>query len=148
MIILDLDNTICDDSWRVPYIDWDNENVFDRFHAYHSLHAFDQAANFDLFANRDEQYIVMTARPQLYEATTREWLQRNGILCELLLMRPIDSHAPSLQVKEQQLKIVERTYGLESITAAFDDRVDICALFGKYGVPAFCRPIHEGLYDK
>ena len=70
VIILDLDNCIADDSWRIPKINWAAEDPLNRYHDYHSLSGFDTAHNHDLYINTRCDIVIFTARPIMYRALT------------------------------------------------------------------------------
>jgi len=143
-IILDLDNTIADDSWRIPKINWQRQNPLDRYHDYHSLSAFDKVGNDHLLATR-HHILIFTARPVRYRAITEEWLRRNGIEYEHLLMRNDNDHCHSVVLKAKMLNWLPEMYGIawDKIFAAYDDRKDVVEMFEKCGIAAACVPIHD-----
>lgn len=144
--IVDLDNCIADDSWRIPRINWQKSNPMDRYHDYHSLSAFDATGNMDIFAEHAQaECIVFTARPTAYAAVTREWLRRNGIVVKHLLMRNNNDHRHSLDLKRTMLGWLEDAYEvpLNRVVAAYDDRADVVEMYRSKGIPAFRREIHK-----
>lgn len=145
IIILDLDNTIADDSWRIPKINWQHSDPMRRYHDYHSLSAFDQPGNRDLFENQPHDIVVFTARPVAYHAVTEEWLYRNKIPARALLMRNNEDHRKSVELKHEQLNWLVQHYNfsLQDIAGAYDDRPDVVEMFVKLGIKAECRPIHN-----
>lgn len=137
-LILDLDNCISDDEWRVPMINWEHQDLFQRFHTYH-IHAFgDRAENTHLFS-AEPPVVIMTGRPFAYWRITTRWLQHNHIPYVALFMRPDgDCHVPAPEVKRQQLY---RMYGSmwagpADIVCAYDDRQDIVAMYRAEGLNA------------
>lgn len=145
-IILDIDNCIADDSWRIPRINWKAENPFDRYHDYHSLSAFDQSGNRDLFLGCKHDIIIFTARPLIYRAATVEWLSRNGVACALMLMRDMEDHRHSVELKKMQLEVLIERSDLEitDIVAAYDDRPDVISMYKGMGIEgAQLRSIHD-----
>ena len=102
MIILDLDNCIANDEWRIPAINWHKKDPTARYHDYHALAAFDTAYNHCLWAGK--RCAIFTARPIAFRAPTVEWLRRAGVQVEFILMRNDDDHRPSCDLKETQLK--------------------------------------------
>lgn len=148
-IILDLDNTIANDAWRIPRIDWKEPDPFKRYHAYHSLAPFDEAGNHDLFVNTPHEIIIMTARPVHYHAQTEEWLLRHGIDPALILMRNTSDHVHSRELKRQQLCSLKPSYGIlrENIVCAYDDRQDVIDMYRRtLGIKAEVRRIHNVPY--
>lgn len=144
MIILDLDNCIADDEWRIPRINWQHEDPFRRYHDYHSLSPFDEVGNADLLKT-EHGIAIFTARPEHYRALTEEWLRHNDITFKHLLMRNNDDHRHSLQLKREQLDHLRRFHGVPfcSIIAAYDDRPDVVAMYRAAGIKAEVRAIHD-----
>lgn len=144
MIILDIDNTIANDGWRIPRIQWQHDDPMRRYHEYHSLSAFDQAGNHDLFVGRSD-VIILTARPVHYRSITEEWLRRNGVNYEILIMRNDDDHSHSKDLKRKQVGWLRSLYEvpLDSITCAYDDRLDVVEMYRSIGIHALVRGIHD-----
>lgn len=145
-VIVDLDNCIADDAWRIPRINWAKSNPLDRYHDYHSLSGFDQLGNEDiLLAPRHERLVILTARPLSYRAITEEWLHRNGVNYWHLLMRNTSDHRSSLELKRTMLGWLQELYNvpLRQVVAAYDDRPDIVEMFREHGLPAQVRSIHD-----
>lgn len=144
-IILDIDNTIANDAWRIPKINWSIENPAARYHDYHSLSAWDEPGNTELFIGSQHNIAVFTARPVAYRATTEEWLKRAGVEYNILIMRGEDDHRHSRDLKRHQLHSLlahfDTGYGM--IEAAYDDREDVIEMYRKFGINAHVRPIHN-----
>lgn len=143
-IILDLDNCISDDRWRIPMIRWEREDLTLRYQLYHALCWADEPGNTDLFRNQKYGIIIMTARPDTVGDRTELWLEENGIRWETLLMRPKDEHGMSARVKQNQLLSLP-TFGipLHDIACAYDDRPDVVAMYRSNGIRAEVRAIHN-----
>ena len=143
-IIVDLDNCIADDSWRIPRINWQKRDPLERYHDYHSLAAFDKVCNEDILSGVS-QSVVFTARPTMYHAATEEWLRRNNVPFKHLIMRNNNDHRPSLELKRTMLHWLPELYDVRwsSIAAAYDDRADVVEMYRKHHVPAFVRSVHE-----
>ncbi len=148
MIILDLDNCIADDGWRISKIDWNFDDPNMRYHRYHSLAPFDTAANHDLIERaRQEGYVISTARPIFYRHSTEEWLKR--LICVKpmgVFMRGIGDHRKSVELKKDHLVIAREIQHLapsKGVGAAFDDRPDVVSMYIEQGIPAFVRKIHD-----
>jgi len=145
-IIVDLDNCIADDAWRIPKINWAKSNPMERYHDYHLLSGFDRPGNLEIFnAHPDASVIIFTARPVHYHAVTREWLKRHAIDYEFLVMRNNDDHRPSLELKRMMLHWLPHAYDvqLDWIVGAYDDRADVVAMYKQHGINAHCRGIHN-----
>ena len=144
-VILDLDNCIADDAWRIPRINWQKSSPLERYHEYHSLSGFDRVGNTDLFSEGHHDVIVFTARPVLYSAITHEWLERNGIRAKHVVMRNNDDHRHSVELKRHMLHWLPELYGVpwQEIVAAYDDRPDVIEMYKKHHIPAHLRCIHD-----
>lgn len=147
-VIVDLDNCISDDSWRIPHINWQKSNPLERYHDYHSLAAFDQIGNEDIiFSARAgvDQVVIFTARPVMYRAATEEWLRRNNVPFKYLIMRNNNDHRPSLDLKRSMLHWLPELYDVpwHSIVGAYDDRPDVVEMYRKHHMPGYLRSIHD-----
>lgn len=145
-IIVDLDNCIANDAWRIPRINWQKSNPMDRYHDYHSLSAWDELGNTDIFAEHPgARVIVFTARPVLYAAITQEWLKRKNIQYDYLVMRNNNDHRPSLELKRTMLGWLPEIYKvpLSDVVAAYDDRQDVVDMFSAKGIAARRRKLHD-----
>lgn len=145
VLILDIDNCIADDSWRIPRINWEIEDPLNRYHDYHSLSAFDSAHNHDLYINTRCDIVIFTARPIMYRALTEEWLKRHGVGYQLLMMRDMNDHRPSVELKHNQLMALFNNTEVKAgdIVGAYDDRPDVVELYRKFGIPAEVRFVHD-----
>lgn len=143
--ILDLDNTISNDGWRIPRIRWANSDPDARYHEYHSLSGFDSAGNNHLFEGK-KGVIIFTARPSVFRPITEEWLKRNGINHKLLLMRELGDHRPSVELKLAQLSSLDSLYSIhrKEIALAADDRQDVINMYLEQGLR--CAEVHS-LHD-
>lgn len=145
-IIVDLDNCIANDAWRIPKINWQKSNPMDRYHDYHSLSGYDELGNTEIFAEHaNAKVLVFTARPVLYHAVTEEWLRRKGVPYECIVMRNNNDHRPSLELKRSMLKWMPELYEvpLERIVAAYDDRPDVVEMYKTHGITAHKRQLHN-----
>lgn len=146
-IIVDLDNCIADDAWRIPKINWSKPTPIARYHDYHSLSGFDAIGNLRIFdEHADCGLIIFTARPELYRALTHEWLTRRGVPYERLFMRGNEDHRDSIELKRTMvLNLPEFYYGiaLEDIAAAYDDRQDVVDMYRSYKITAHRLEIHN-----
>jgi hypothetical protein len=146
MKIVDLDNCISEDRWRVETIDYAIVDTMKRFHRYHSLAPWDRCVPGDVL-DGPEPIIIFTARPVLYRDMTLEWLRRNGVQPLHLLMRNNDDHRPSLDLKFAQLGWLRHLYDvpLEAISVAYDDRPEIVDMYRRCGLNGQIRAIHPDI---
>lgn len=141
MIILDIDNCISNDEWRIGCIEWDAHG-FARYHRYHSLAPWDECMQSRLFRGKD--CAVITARPEFYRHITFEWLRRAGVTILHLLMRGNEDHRPSVEVKRDRLQPLLRWK--KEIEAAYDDNPAIVEMYRAHGINAEVRALHDHPY--
>lgn len=145
-IILDLDNTISDDAWRIKHIDWTSDDPMTRYNKYHSLAPFDSVGNKELFEGVGHSIFVFTARPVQHRIQTEHWLQMNGISPMAVYMRHNNDHRHSAELKLSQLAWMLCDFGLfvGDIAGAYDDRPEVIEAYKKAGiVNAHVRSIHD-----
>lgn len=144
-VIVDLDNCIADDAWRIPRINWQKSNPMERYHDYHSLSGFDALGNRDIVDQHCVENIILTARPTLYRAITEEWLARNRVPYKYLIMRNNDDHQHSAALKRQMFYWLPALYNVAwtDIVAAYDDREDVIDMFCQHRIDAHVRCIHD-----
>ena len=140
-IIVDLDNCICDDAWRVHHIRdrLPGKSEFDRHHDYHLLAGFDNGKNLDIIGGRaPSEVIIMTARPAHYRAIAETWLNKWQVPYDVLIMRNDKDHRPSVMVKRDQLGWLQAHYNTElsDIDAAHDDHPEIVQMYRDHGLNA------------
>lgn len=145
LIILDLDNCISDDEWRIPLIDWTQRDPIRRYAKYHAAAPADECGNRHLFEGRAAA--VFTARPECYRAQTATWLREKGVPVRHLFMRPMRDHRPSRLLKMAQLARLLSAYRVtgppsELIVAAYDDRADVVQMYREAGLNAHVAYIH------
>lgn len=139
IVILDLDNCIVDDAHRIPFIDWTQRDPDARYDPYHARIEFDGAPfHRHAWAQAGVRNFIFTARPETYREQTRNWLDRHGVSCSVLLMRPEGDHSASVALKSRMLDVVANDHprsplaGL--IRAAYDDREDVIEMYRSRGV--------------
>ncbi len=141
--ILDLDNCISDDGWRIPFINWQKDRQ-NRYHEYHQLAPFDKLGNKGLLTS-PHKLIVFTGRPVYFHAATEHWLQQHFITITHLIMRNNDDLSNSADLKQKQLSWLLGHYlsSHDTIADAFDDRPDVVAMYRAHGIDAHVRAIHN-----
>jgi hypothetical protein len=140
-IILDLDNCISDDGWRIPYI-YPTLTGFKKYHDYHSLSAFDEIKNtFIIGDNFGSEIIIFTGRPQIYHMITIEWLNRKDIVPFLLFMRPEGNNDNNVKLKYDYLQqLTDDMRG--NIVCAYDDNYEVINMYKHHNIPARLIQIH------
>ena len=142
--LLDLDNCISNDGWRIPFINFEEKHPDKRYHQYHMLSAFDEFCNRQVCGVPGTTIIILTARPEVYRNVTEKWLEKNGVNWDMLLMRDDGDHRHSVDLKRAML---ERLYTLgvrrSAIVKAWDDREDIVEMYKSQGIDAGVVKCHN-----
>lgn len=142
MILVDLDNCLSDDSWRIPLVKWEHDNLFLRYHPYHMAIPGDNVANGHMVTTT-ERVVITTSRPVQYKWLTRMWLDYHKINYAALLMREReDGELTSPEVKRKAVQTIRRVQPGTIITMAYDDRPDVIAMYQQEGIPAQHVAIH------
>lgn len=142
-VIIDLDNCISDDGWRIAMVRHDLPRDR-RWDSYHSASFLDSARNHDIYSQQNTLNIICTARPRKYEELTMRWLKENRVPWEHLMMRSNGEHSPAVDVKRSMVRSLP-SFGIEKadIAMAYDDKPDIVAMYRAEGLPAIRRYIHK-----
>lgn len=142
--ILDLDNCIAADAWRVKYVAWQHTHPAKRYATYHSLCGFDDLHNRQII-DPSGHNIILTGRPAAVRAVTEEWLARNCVGWTHMIMRNDTDHRPSVVLKRQMLDWLQEHYtvSLVDVAAAYDDREDIVAMYKECGLNARLRSVQD-----
>lgn len=148
MIIVDIDNCISDDCWRIKAINWAHNGSVQRWWPYHQLAAFDKIANRGLLRGHGSNVIISTARPVFFFPLTVEWLHRNDVPFKHLLMRNDNDLRPSVDVKREHVSWLPSLYSVDisTIKAAYDDKQSIVDMYAAMGLPSTRAWIHSTPY--
>ena len=93
--------------------------------------------------DRDVVVVLLTARPVRVRPHTLEWMERNGLRWDLLVMRNSGNYTHSPEFKRLTVKEL-RERGFD-IKVAFEDDQRNIEMFKSEGVPSVY--IHSGYYD-
>lgn len=152
-IILDIDNCISNDAWRVPRIAWHHKDNFLRYKDYHMLAPFDSLHNQHLYESAERAghgIIIFTSRPVFYKAITEEWLRLAKVQWTHLIMRNDKDYRSAIEVKAEHVKWLSEYYDihLNDIVIAYDDRPEIVAMYQAHGLTAEVVAIHTQVMYK
>ena len=117
--IFDIDGTVADVDHRLHYIksgkkDWDGF-----FGAMDDDTVREGVVQLMTLTYKDCAKVMVTGRPSNYRCQTEEWLKRNNISYEKLLMRRAGDYRPDWVVKEE---ILMNHFNIDEIEVAVDDR--------------------------
>ena len=128
VVVTDLDSTLALHNGRSPYdghlceSDTLNESVWRMIQCL-----------YDSFTV--EKIIIVSGRPGENEQQTRNWLSQNKVFCHHLYMRGIGDKRPDDVVKEEIYNnYIKDKY---NVIAWFDDRLRVCRVVHKLGLPLF-----------
>jgi hypothetical protein len=130
-VVVDLDHTIADSFWRDPLM------VMGQWDTYYTESVKDEPFGWMLdllHGYRDLGYkiVCVTGRPERWRQLTVNWMYRNGVAVDDLLMRRDDDHRPQAEVKPD---LVEEYFeDLSSVAFAIEDREDVCAAYRRMGL--------------
>lgn len=143
--ILDLDNCISDDEWRIKFIDWNLPPGNPRYMSYHHACFGDFMGNHDL-VQTDFKLLILTGRPMEVRTKTFDWLRSYGVKFAHLLMRNNNDQRTSVDVKRTQMGWLEEHYGIQrrDIRDAYDDHKGVVEMYREeFGLKADVRCIHS-----
>ena len=89
------------------------------------------------------QVVLLTARPARVAPQTLDWLERNGLRWDLLIMRDYGDYSMARDYKQWSVHEL-RGYGFELTLAVEDDRRNL-AMFEREGIPSVY--VHSGYFD-
>jgi len=144
LVILDLDNTISDDEWRRPFIDWTHPDPDIRYRAYHEQCVRDEPGNRVLFEHIAHEIIIFTSRPEPYRHLTEAWLQRHHIPAQALYMRANGQTGRSADIKREHLQSLLSLHRctVQDIVCAYDDHMPVVNMYHGLGLHAECWAIN------
>ena len=150
-IIISLDNTISDDSWRIEVINWEMEKAFQQYHRYQLLAGFDSIHNDKLFRNTGMDIIVLSSRPLFYGPITMEWLRKHHVDARYILLNAdSDRSSEPFELKGVMLKQLNKQYGIKStaIVHAYDSDPKVVRMYIREGITSTCIRIHDVSHEK
>jgi hypothetical protein len=144
-VVLDLDGVLADARGRQHFLngpgrkDW--RGFFD---AAGDDPVIEEVVRLLELLDRELSIVLLTARPMRIRSLTEEWLRRNGVAWDLLVMRPDRDFGPSVDFKRRTARDL-REEGFDLRLAFEDDRRNV-DMFHAEGVP--CVYLHSGYYEE
>lgn len=149
MIVFDLDNCLSRDRWRRPLIDWSQQDVRRRYHAYHEQSIRDDA---EPFTNADVDmvmrhcgFFILTSRPERYAGITRKWWVNHFMHAPIeFVHRPDWDFSPCHEFKTRTLRALATKYRIPVREwICFDDRPDVVDAYRGMGAIAHVRALDD-----
>lgn len=146
-IIFDLDGTLCNVDHRLHHIagekkDWDSFNAAckDDFPHYKIAAIYNKMCN-DETSVHNFPAIFMSGREEKHRAATENWLKKNKLIPDVLLMREIGDYRSDVEVKKELLqKYVQDA----PILFVLEDRSGVVKMWRELGLT--CLQVKEGDY--
>jgi predicted secreted acid phosphatase len=134
-IIVDIDGTLADCSWRLHFIQNKPKNwkaFFEGIPDDPVIEDMKYLVN-AFYSSNGVGIIILTGRPENHIDATAEWLKKNEIPFDHLLMRKIGDFREDTIIKEEYLNLVKNEWGYNPILA-IDDRKRILDMYQKNGL--------------
>lgn len=124
---------LCDLDGTLALFDREKENPYDRDFSQDTVN---KAVLNLLWGCNDWAFVfILSGRREKHRAVTERWLKKNDIDFEALYMRGDgDNRKDSIVKGEMYIKHVKEKY---DVIAVFDDRLQVCRLWYKLGLPLF-----------
>jgi len=134
-IICDIDGTLADIAHRVKYVDGSLSGKKD-WKAFFGCMDKDTVREYvKVLVNETYKgfpIVIVTGRPESYRQVTEDWLKKNGIIYEVLLMRPANDHRPDDIIKQEILDIYLEKDKVEMV---IDDRKIVVTMWRRNKLP-------------
>jgi hypothetical protein len=142
-VVFDLDGVLADAAGRQHFLQWPGRDWQAFFEAVGDDPVIEEVST--LLHALDERFtvVLLTARPLTVQRQTHDWLVRNDLRWDLLVMRKTGDYDLASEFKAGTVDQL-RTAGLEP-TLAFEDDQRNVAMFRGRDIP--CVYIHSGYYD-
>lgn len=143
-VILDLDNVISDDAWRISRIKQDEHDLFIKYHDYQLLAGFDNFKNqhlVNVIGMRGYKIIISTGRSEHYRAITEVWLNKYRIFPIEIYMRPNGDCGSSVDIKKAHY--AKLNISRHNIVWVYDDNPNVINMYKLLGIPTQLISIND-----
>lgn len=155
IILFDIDGTIADTAHRLHHL-YPEEGKKKNWSAFFAEAVNDQPHNHvinlvRMYDGMGYLVILCTGRPANLRNDTIEWLSKQDVPYDVLLMRLTTDRGPDTEVKKHLLLSFLSTNGYEvsQIEAAFEDRLHVAEMWRDLGIPVFlCGEEYSNSYLK
>lgn len=127
-ILIDVDGTLCKMGDRSPFEWMKVHSDTPHQHVIDIVKALKKADN-------NLQLIIFSGRDSVCKQLTEEWLKLNGVPYDEIFMRKENDNRKDFVVKEELYN--NHIKGKYNVKAIFDDRLQVCELWYKLGLPLF-----------
>ncbi len=126
---------ICDLDGTLALFDRDKVSPYDRDFLADEVNRAVRRVLWRYEAEGSYEIIILSGRKDSHREQTETWLARNGIPYKVLYMRHADDNRKDAVVKEELYN--EHIKGKFNVVACFDDRLQVCRLWHRLGLPLF-----------
>jgi uncharacterized HAD superfamily protein len=134
-VIFDIDGTLADASHRVHFLqgvkkDWDG------FFAGQSEDTVREnvVSILNMYFENGIEIILLTGRGEQFRQVTADWLNRNDIYYNSLIMRPLGDKTDDHILKIDEIKKIQMSF---EVVGFFEDRKRICDAARAHGLDVF-----------
>lgn len=143
-VVFDMDGVLCNADERQHFITTPNKDWKGFFDACGDDALITETSRLLGLIALDVAVILLTGRPFAVQQTTLDWLERQQLRWDLLIMRDRGDYGASLAFKQQATRKL-RALGFD-LQLAFEDDSRNQQMFNDEGVP--CMYIHSGYYEE
>lgn len=140
IVIFDIDGTLADTSKRIHYMKAEKKN----WTAFYAEAKHDDPHKHvvnltKMYLNAGYHIILLTGRPANLKQDTLNWLNKEGVLFHVLLMRLIGDHGKDNVVKRETLisYLVNNNLHISQIEAVYEDRIHVAETWREMGLSVF-----------
>jgi predicted kinase len=133
-VICDLDGTLCNLDHRLHFTQSDPKDWKGFFNGIPDDSLREDVRNSILKIYDEHQntfLILVSARPEMYREATEEWLKKNNIFYQALIMRETNDKRPDTEVKAD---VYEKYLKNLNIIKVFDDRPSVIRMWREKGL--------------
>jgi len=134
IVIFDLDGTLCDISHRRPLVEGKNKD-WDEFYkqCVKDSPKHEVIKMFKLLQSDMHTMVIFSGRSDVVRKETYQWLRKNEIRPDILIMREDGDFTPDDKLKKKWLQIINKS----DILCVFDDRDRIVKMWREEGLTCF-----------
>ena len=142
-VVFDLDGVISDATHRQSYLRQEPQDWYGFFGAAVDDPVIESGRVLAASVSGGHAVVILTARPSYMASGTIQWLQRNDVRHDLLVIRPADDRRSSPDYKRDE--IIEMGSAGYDVRLAIDDDGEIVDMYRRQDV--FALYVHSGYYE-
>lgn len=140
-VVLDMDGVLCENLLRREYGDDRDYELFGK-RCGNAAPIMDFIALAQIITEDHGAVFILTARSEKLRTKTLDWLRKNGVEIEDILMRPLGNREPDHVLKRKMLTALARKHALNTafgptVLLAVDDTPEVVKMYRDAGLPAY-----------